>query len=113
MDNNLGNIIKNASARAWIYGIYVIVGLLIGGLKVWYQDPDPQWLTQAFDVWAYLSIPVGSLAALNSNIIPTRTVVTQNVEAVSADNVNIEPDPASGGPIESDEPIVHDHSDGR
>ena len=108
MDNNLGNIIKNASARAWIYGTYVVVGLLIGAAKVAYVDPDPTWLVQAFDVWAYLSIPVGSLAALNSNIIPTRTVVTQNVEAISADSVSVEADP-----LPLDEPIIRDHSDGR
>lgn len=109
MDNNLGNIIKNASARAWIYGTYVVAGLVIGAAKVAYIDPDPTWLVQTFEVWAYLSIPVGSLAALNSNIIPTRTIVTENVEAVSAESVTVEP--AAEASIA--DPIVHDHSDGR
>lgn len=92
MDTNLGNIVKNGTARAVIYGTYVVVGLIIGTLQAVLADPDPEWLEALFRGWAYLSIPVGGLAAANSNIIPTRFITTQNVENVEAENISVQPD---------------------
>lgn len=88
MDNNLGNIIKNAKARAAIYGAYVIAGLLIGGIQVAFAAvagvEQPTWLTVALAVYAYLGIPVGGLAAANSAIVPAKVIETSSVEAVVA-----------------------------
>lgn len=89
MDTNLGNIIKNDKARAAIYGTYVILGIIIGTLQAVFVDPDPQWLETAFRGWSYLAIPVGGLAALNSNIVPTRYVTTGHIENVSAQQVTV------------------------
>jgi hypothetical protein len=63
MDNNLGNVIKNAKARAAIYATYVIVGA-----------NQPSWLAIALAVYGYLGIPVGGLAAVNSQIVTAAVV---------------------------------------
>lgn len=88
MDSNLGNVIKNDKARAIIYGVYVVVGLLIGTLQAVISDPDPYWLEAAFRGWAYLSIPVGGLAAVNSQIIP-KYVAVDKAETVNAQTANV------------------------
>jgi hypothetical protein len=92
MDNNLGNVIKNSTARAYIYGGYVIAGVLIGLAQAVIPDPDPEWLQYAFNGWAYLAIPVGTLAAANSNIVPTKFVTTDKVETVVSENTTVEGD---------------------
>lgn len=98
MDQNLGNIVKNAKARAVIYGTYVIAGLVFGALQVAFSAiagvDQPDWLTIAIAVYAYLGIPVGGLAAVNSSIVPTKVVAAENVEAIQAESVEIE-DPVS------------------
>lgn len=89
MDNNLGNVIKNAKARAAIYGAYVLIGLVIGALQVGFAAiagvDQPDWLTISLAVYAYLGIPVGGLAAVNSSIVPTKVVDANVVENVHAD----------------------------
>jgi hypothetical protein len=69
---NLGNIITNAAARRLIYGVYVIGVVLLGAFQVafasvqsWGGQPD--WLTAALAVAAYLGIPVGGLALANTS----------------------------------------------
>jgi hypothetical protein len=93
MDNNLGNVIKSSVARAWIYGAYVIAGLAVGALQVAFAAvagvEQPDWLTIALAVYAYLGIPVGGLAAVNSNIVPTKVVAAQNVEHVESEVTNV------------------------
>lgn len=94
MDNNLGNIIKNAKVRAGIYGTYVIVGVAIGALQIGFAastaGAQPEWLTIALAVFGYLGIPVGSLAVANSSIIPQTVVnvpdAAVTIEASDTDN---------------------------
>jgi uncharacterized membrane protein len=69
--SNLGNIITNPFARRVIYGIYVIGVVILGAAQVafsavhsWGGQPD--WLTAALAVAAYLGIPVGTLALANT-----------------------------------------------
>jgi hypothetical protein len=73
MDNNLGNIIKNARVRAAIYGTYILVGLAIGAAQAGFAAAagaiQPEWLTIALSVYGYLGIPVSGLAAANSNLV--------------------------------------------
>lgn len=92
MDQNLGNIIKNAKARAAIYGTYVIIGLIFGALQVAFAagaGEQPDWVTISLAVYTYLGIPVGTLAVANSSIIPTKVVAAENVENVQADAVEV------------------------
>lgn len=78
MDNNLGNVIKNAKARATIYATYVIAGVILGGLQVAFAAVEgadqPSWLAIALAVYGYLGIPVGGLAAVNSQIVTAAVV---------------------------------------
>lgn len=85
--NNLGNVIKNATARAVIYGAYVLFALVVGGIDVFHGDADPSWVPQLQALVAYLAIPVGGLAAVNSNIIPTQ-VVAPDAEVIYAETAS-------------------------
>lgn len=57
--------------RAIIYSIYVVVGLVIGGIQVGFAAvPDasvPNWVTIALAVYAYIGVALGGLAASNTN----------------------------------------------
>lgn len=89
--NNLGNIIKNATARAVIYGAYVIAALVVGGVDVYFGDNDPSWVPNALALIAYLAIPVGGLAAVNSSLVPTK-VIAPEAEVIYADTAFLEED---------------------
>lgn len=90
MDNNsLGNIIKNATARAVIYSAWVLSGIAIGAGQIAYADPDPEWLTTTFNVWSYLGLFIGSLAVVNSSVVPTKVIEVQKAEVVQAEVANV------------------------
>lgn len=68
--SHLGVIVKNATARAVIYGAYVIAIIVAGACQVGYaalELPNPDWLVVAVPVLAYLGVPVGTLAVANTN----------------------------------------------
>lgn len=96
MDSNLGNVISNATARAVIYGAYVLGALVVGGVDVWFGDADPSWVPQAQAVVAYLAIPVGGLAAINSKIIPTKVIAPDAQVIIAEEAVTPEAGEAAG-----------------
>jgi hypothetical protein len=74
---NLGNVITNGAARKVIYGLYVVAAVILGGIAVYFpavQQPAPEWLLGAQAVIAYLAIPVGALALVNTPAAPAATV---------------------------------------
>lgn len=71
--NDLGTVVSSAKARKAIYGIYVIGILVIGAIQVGFaaiSAGQPDWLTVALAVGAYLGVPVGALAAANTTTKP-------------------------------------------
>lgn len=96
--NNLGNIIKNGTARAVIYGAYVIAALVVGGVDVYFGDNDPSWVPNALALIAYLAIPIGGLAAVNSNLIPTKVIApdAEVIYAQEASPVDEDDEPEAG-----------------
>lgn len=68
--NDLGTIVGSARARKAIYGAYVIGIVVLGAVQVGFaaiSAGQPEWLTVALAVAAYLGIPVGGLAAVNTS----------------------------------------------
>lgn len=68
--SQLGVIVKNARARAYIYGAYVIAIIAAGAAQVGFASLEvsqPDWLTASLAVLAYLGVPVGTLAVANTN----------------------------------------------
>lgn len=68
--NDLGAIVGSAQARKAIYGTYVIGIVILGATQVGFaaiSAGQPDWLTVALAVAAYLGIPVGGLAAANTS----------------------------------------------
>jgi hypothetical protein len=64
---DLGSIITNATARKSIYAVWVIAGLILGGIQAWYgADAAPHWFPQALALYGYLTIPIGGLAWANT-----------------------------------------------
>jgi len=66
---DIGRVITSTSARKIIYGVYVVGVVLIGAAQVAYaalQLGQPDWLTVALAVSAYLGLPVGTLALANT-----------------------------------------------
>ena len=67
--NQLGVIVKNAQARAIIYGSYVVAIIVAGGAQVAFASLEiaqPDYLIAALAVLAYLGAPVGTLAVANT-----------------------------------------------
>lgn len=67
--SSLGVIIKNAKARALIYGIYVLAIIAAGGCQVAFSSLElaqPDWLIAVLAVLLYLGAPVGTLAVANT-----------------------------------------------
>lgn len=65
----LGVIIRNGTARLYIYGTYAVALIVAGATHVGLASisvHDPAWLTAATAVLTYLGIPVGALAAANT-----------------------------------------------
>lgn len=68
--SQLGVIVKNAKARAYIYGGYVIAIIAAGAAQVAYASLEisqPDFLVASLAVLAYLGVPVGTLAVANTN----------------------------------------------
>ena len=86
MDNNLGNVIANVQARKVIYSAYVIAGVLLGATQVAFASVEdlgqPTWLTVALAVYAFLSVPLGSLALSNTpaNVAEAKAIVAEDAE---------------------------------
>ena len=73
-EGNLNAVITSPVARKLIYTIYVIAGVIIGATQVAFAataSGQPDWLTVALAVLAYLSIPIGGLALVNVNTTDT------------------------------------------
>jgi hypothetical protein len=89
MDNaNLGSIIKNDKARQAVYAVWFLVGIAIGATQAWYADPDPEWLSKAFDVWSYVGLYVSALALANAKSTPNIVYApAANPDTINADNV--------------------------
>lgn len=68
--NNLGTIIESARVRKIIYSAYVIAIVVIGAIQVGFAAisvGQPEWLTVALAVAAYLGVPVAGLAVANTS----------------------------------------------
>lgn len=69
-DSSLGTVITNPNVRKVIYGIYIVVGVILGAIQVAFAAIEgagqPDWLTVTLAVYAFLSVPVGSLALVNT-----------------------------------------------
>ena len=68
--SQLGVIVKNAKARAAIYGTYVVAIIAAGATQVAYaalEQGQPDWLVASLAVLAYLGVPVGTLAVANTS----------------------------------------------
>lgn len=66
---NLGIVITSPKARKIIYGLYIIFLVLAGAAQVAYAALElgqPGWLVASLAVLAYLGIPIGGLALVNS-----------------------------------------------
>lgn len=66
---NLGIVITSPNVRKVIYGTYIILLVIAGAAQVAYsaiQLGQPAWLVASLAVLAYLGIPVGGLALVNS-----------------------------------------------
>lgn len=67
---NLGVVIENPMARKWIYGLYAILAIAVGATVAGFLAVTttlPTWLEVMQAVVAYLAIPIGGLAAVNTN----------------------------------------------
>ena len=70
---NLGIVITSPKARKIIYGAYIVTLIIAGAIQVAYaaiQLGQPVWLVASLAVLAYLGIPVGGLALVNSPSTP-------------------------------------------
>jgi hypothetical protein len=66
--NDLGVVISSPRIRQYVYAVYVLALLAIGGIIVGFASVSvalPTWATAANAIIAYLGIPVGGLAAAN------------------------------------------------
>jgi len=81
-DINLGNIVSNATVRKIIYSLYVVAGVVLGAIQVGFASVEsagqPSWLTISLAVYAFLSVPLGSLALSNT---PSQGAVVEVYEA--------------------------------
>ena len=67
---NIGAVIKSPTARKRIYGTYAVFAIAVGAVAAGFlplADELPPWLQAAQAVVAYLAIPIGGLAAANTN----------------------------------------------
>lgn len=86
--DQLGSIIGSAGVRKGIYAAYVFGIIIIGALQVGFaavSAGQPDWLTVALAVAAYLGVPVGGLAVANAAAAPSR-------DQILVDFANLDPD---------------------
>jgi hypothetical protein len=92
--DQLGSIISSARVRKIIYAAYVVGIIIIGALQVGFaavSAGQPDWLTVALAVAAFLGVPIGGLAVANAAPVvmgPDRTWRDQ----VLADFSRLDPD---------------------
>lgn len=70
---NLGVVITSPAVRKAIYGSYIVLLVVAGGIQVAYsaiQLGQPSWLIAGLAVLAYLGIPVSGLALINAPATP-------------------------------------------
>ena len=82
---NLGIVITSPTVRKGIYGSYIVALVIAGAAQVAYsalQLGQPGWLVAALAVLAYLGIPVGGLALVNS---PSSTPAGLTASELEAD----------------------------
>lgn len=66
---DLGSVITSNFARKIIYGVYVVGVVILGAVQVGFAASSagqPEWVSIALAVAAYLGIPVGGLALANT-----------------------------------------------
>lgn len=56
--------------RKTVYGVWALVGLVVGGTQVGYlaAGDQPLWLTVALAVYGFVSTAIGATAAANTNV---------------------------------------------
>jgi len=67
---NIGAVVRSPAARKRIYGTYAIFAIAVGAIAAGFlpvMSVLPPWLEAAQAVVAYLAIPIGGLAAANTN----------------------------------------------
>lgn len=88
-DSSLGTVITNPNARKVIYGIYIVAGVILGAVQVAFAAIEgagqPDWLTVSLAVYAFLSVPVGSLALVNTTAGEIKTSETVYTGTPNAD----------------------------
>jgi hypothetical protein len=68
---DLGSVVTNATLRKYIYGTYTVALVLAGATQVGYgAGNEPEWLTVALRVLAYLGALIGGLALANTGNTP-------------------------------------------
>lgn len=87
---NLGNVISNLNVRKAIYTAFIVAGTVLGATQVGFAAIEgagqPTWLTVALAVYAFLSVPVGSLAVAN-----TPSSLPEAVATVEAHGGDVDP----------------------
>ncbi len=66
---NLGSVITSPTVRKIIYGVYIVALVIVGAAQVGFaavEAGQPEWLTIALAVLAYLGVPIGGLAIANT-----------------------------------------------
>lgn len=88
-DSSLGTVITNPNVRKVIYGIYIVAGVILGAVQVAFASiagaGQPDWLTVSLAVYAFLSVPVGSLALVNTTAGDIQTSETVYTGTPNAD----------------------------
>lgn len=72
--------ILSPTLRKYLYSVYALVGVVLGGLQVGYGSEGPGWLDVALRVFAYLGIALGATAASNVTPAPPASRPTNNQE---------------------------------
>lgn len=66
---NVGSIISDPGTRKIIYGIYAVIGFVIGAVQVGFAAAElgqPVWLTVALAVYGFSGAAFGGLAVTNT-----------------------------------------------
>jgi len=66
---NLGAVITNSKIRKVVYAVYAVGALAVGGAAAYFLGVDlpiPEQVSGAQAVVAYLAIPIGALALVNT-----------------------------------------------
>jgi xanthine/uracil permease len=67
---NIGSVITSGTIRKYVYGVYAVAALIVGGAAAYFLGIDveiPQVVIGSQAVIAYLAIPVGALALANTS----------------------------------------------